>query len=322
MYPNAESLVKSLRETIELQRAMSKPILEKLSPPPGPYSLFHHHGHMLERLEDVAMIIERIGRARMRVTILNTREAKLEPKGGFKVGVPFPEKVQVIARENHKLIQHMRMDYESLYIFANMALDQWAYTIAYTLGLENPEKYDFNYLVSMMQAHIPPERLREFASQHLRDALWLYYQLRFYRNNFIEHVRRPWQRGSSMATYGDDFNFFIPSPPGWVSKQREEELMQSISHLTAEYIKNVPEGHWQRRPRAVLETTFKRIEEIPNQADRDKVWNVWKELGGSVVSFDILGRRLDGFVRSSSSTIASSIENNPDLINLGPPLVD
>lgn len=316
MYPNVEEIINQIKSIVERHQMFSKSIMDALKPPAGPYALFHHHSHFIERLNDVSFVLERMGRARVRITILNERQAKLEPKRGVRSG-KFPKYLQKIFSENHKLTGLMRLDNESLYIFGNLTLDQWAYTTAYSLGLANPEKYDFQYFITQLQAGTIDPKLNTIKDRHFKDAIWLYYQLRFYRNNFIEHVRRPWQRGSTMKSYGDDFNFFIPTPPGWIPDDEQKKMLNSIKHLAPDWTKKLPAGHWQAKPKAVLEASFKHIEDISSQQDREKIWNVWKELGGSVISFDVLGNRLVKFVQESTETLMTEIENSPQNINLG-----
>jgi hypothetical protein len=318
MYQNVTDLLSSLDQLADRQRALGRFVVESTSAPAGSYSFHHHHSHLSERLQNVSQIIERIGRARWRFTVLNERRARLEPKRPSKPGVPFSKKIQVILKEEQQLTQHMRLDVESLYIFANMALDQWAYIIAYGLGLDAPESYDFRRLVVQLQARTPVDPLSLFALRHLSDALWLFYQLRFFRNNFIEHVRRPWQRGSSMTVSGSDFNFFVPSPSGWIPAAKEHQMISNIRHLAPRWVKDLPDDDWQKKPRAMLEAMFREIDRIPNQADREKVWSAWSEIGGSVVSFDVLGRRLVGFLLASLETLREVMQANPAKINLGP----
>ena len=317
MYPNVEEVLKHIKALVDKEREFSKFIIDNLKPKPGPKSIFHHHGHYLERLQDVASILERMGRARYRITTLNERFEHLEPKTGIKPGKPFPKYLQKISSENYKLTGLMRLDNESLYIFGNLTLDQWAYTLAYSLGLKNPDKYDFQYLITQLQSQNPDAKLKPFIDRHFKDAIWLYYQLRSYRNNFIEHYRRPWQRGSTMKTYGDDFNFFIPTPPGWIPDEKQVEMIKSITHLASGVYQRLPKDHWQKKPRALLEAIFKNIDSISKQSDREKVWNVWKDIGGSVVSFHILGSRLVKFLDEASATLTEEIKKNSQNINLG-----
>lgn len=258
-----------------------------------------------------------MGRARFRITVLNERFECLEPKTGVKPGKPFPKYLQRISSEENKLTTLMRMDNESLYVFGNLMLDQWAYNIAYGLGLKDARLYTFHHLVSQLQKNNINPRLKLFHERHFKDAVWLYYQLRFYRNNFIEHIDRPWQRGSTMSTFGDDFEFFIPTPPGWIPDEKQQEMFATIEHLIPEWVKGLPDDHWQKKSRPTLEAILKNIDAIPKQEDREKVWNVWKEIGGSTVSFDILGNRIAKFINESTATLFEEMEAHPMNINLG-----
>ncbi|PJE65512.1 hypothetical protein COU91_01200 [Candidatus Saccharibacteria bacterium CG10_big_fil_rev_8_21_14_0_10_47_8] len=120
-----------------------------------------------------------------------------------------------------------------------------------------------------------------------------------------------------MKVYGDDFNFFIPTPPGWIPDEKQVEMIKPIIHLAPEAYKRLPKDHWQKKPRAMLEAIFKNIDTIDAQADREKVWNAWKEIGGSVVSFHILAGRLVKFLEEASVTLMEEIQKNPQDINLG-----
>ncbi|PJE65511.1 hypothetical protein COU91_01195 [Candidatus Saccharibacteria bacterium CG10_big_fil_rev_8_21_14_0_10_47_8] len=155
IYPNAENVLSRIKSVADKEKEFSKFIMETLKPPAGPYSIFHHHGHFLERLQNVANILERMGRARYRITVLNERFERRKPKTGIRPGKPYPKYLQKISSEDHKLTTLMKLDNESLYIFGNLTLDQWAYTLAYSLGLDNPEKYDFQYLITQLQARTP-----------------------------------------------------------------------------------------------------------------------------------------------------------------------
>ena len=59
MYPNAQQLVDSLKQTIEREREFDSFVMESLKPPAGPYAIFYHHGHLLERTQDVSYMYYR-----------------------------------------------------------------------------------------------------------------------------------------------------------------------------------------------------------------------------------------------------------------------
>ena len=315
---NAAALVARLDQLLEQQRQLSKSILESTSPPAGPYALFHHHGLLLERLENLQLLISRIGSARLRSTELARREERYRPANP-RPGRPFSKRVSAIMSESNELTKQMRMDAESLYVFANLTLDQWSFAIAYSLGLAHPTRYRYSFLVDQLQGSRTPAALHDFKTAHLGDALWLLYQVRSYRNAFIEHVERPWQRGSTMGHYQEDFNFFITTPVGCISADEEERLVSGIRRLAPQWVKDLPPDHWQAKPRAVLEATYREIDQIPRQEDRNKVWEVWQQIGGSTVSFDRLANRLADFLEASTATVGAHVAAHPQNINLGPP---
>jgi hypothetical protein len=314
---SAVGLIAKLDVVIDSQRALGKVVLERTTPKPGPYALFHHHGLLIQRLEDLRRIVHRIGEARFRLNELAHEEAQHRPKEDPPTGEPYAGRMKDILNQKHKLTTQLRLDVESLYIFANLALDQWSFVVAYCLGLSQPTSYTYRHLVDQLQGARTPTQLLPLKSQHLADAIWLQFQVRFYRNAFIEHVERPWQRGSTMGVRGEDFNFFICSPVGWIPEETEAEMIDSIRHLAPHWVGKLPKGHWQSKPRAVLEATYREIDQIPQAADREKVWKVWREIGGSTVSFEALCRRLISFLHESTKALHDSVNENPAEVDLG-----
>jgi hypothetical protein len=191
--------------------------------------------------------------------------------------------------------------------------------IAYALGLRTPTDYRYFQLVNKLQGGTTPAALTTLKDGHLNDAVWLHYQMRQYRNAFVEHVERPWQRGSSMGVYGEDFNFFITTPVGWLSDEHVERLIAGIRQFAPAWVDRLPADSWQRKPRAVLEATYREIDQIPRQVDREKVWDIWSQIGGSTVSYDVLVRRLVTFMQGSTATVLEQIKASPETINFGLP---
>jgi len=232
---------------------------------------------------------------------------------------PLSKRVSAILTESSGLTQQMRLDAESLYVFANLALDQWSFVIAYGLGLRDPTNYRYRYLVDQLQGRRTPAALSSIKERHLADAVWLLYQVRSYRNAFVEHVERPWQRGSTMGLYTDDFRFFITTPIGWIAPEEEKRLIDAIRPFAPEWTKRLPADHWQASPRGILTATYEEVDKIKRVADREKVWEAWQQLGGSTLSFDRLAGRLVGFLNASTETVQERVELNPRRIDLGPP---
>jgi len=313
---NVAAILHFADETIQKQQELGKTINHLIIITPGPYAVFHHHSHLFERIKDVKKIVKRLGQNRKAITDLTFRKNKIEPKRIIP-GKPFSKQMQKILNKQNELTELMRLDMESLYVFGNLLLDQWSHTMAYLLGYSQPEECSFARLYDLISSKSdgPFDGIKK---QHSKDIYWLYYQLRSYRNVFIEHVKRPWQRGNTMSVYGDDFNLFIPTPPGWIDDKQTEEQLKSIYPLAPKILKDMPDDYWEKKSlRRVLEVTFFHIDGIEKKEDREKVWDVWKNIGGSTPSYDVIASRLINFILSSTITITDIIKVNPKAINLG-----
>ncbi|TXH01482.1 MAG: hypothetical protein E6P95_01755 [Candidatus Moraniibacteriota bacterium] len=300
---------------IEKQNEMLASVRKMTKKPEGAYMLFYHHSYLLERLKDFKKIITRLGKSRKRLTELGILRSKHEPKTFRR---KLSKKLQTIAQEHDSLTQSMRLDLESLYIFGKILLDQWSFTIGYLLGLKNPELFDFHRLYDVIAGNKDKGLLQPVWDKHRKDIFWLYYQLKAYRNEFIEHVKRPWQKGTTMSVYGDEFNLFIPTPPGYFTDEEVEKKLKSVRHLMPKVLKDMPDDYWEKkRLKRTLEVTFYRIDEIVEKEDREKVWKVWCDIGGSTPSYDKIAARLINFVFSSTDTIRAIVEENSQNVDLG-----
>jgi hypothetical protein len=187
-------------------------------------------------------------------------------------------------------------------------------------GETKEEDIELNFfgLLSLLQDSKYKGELSGFWKDHKKDIIWLTFHLRFYRNVFIEHLRKPWQRGNTMGAYTDDFNLFIPAPVGYVEPKEEKKILAEIYPLSPQKLRDMPDDYWEKKSlKRVLEVTLNYIDEIDNQADRDKVWNAWHRLGGSTPSYDVIGSRLFNYVFTSIDTIISFIDKHPRLLKLG-----
>lgn len=177
---------------------------------------------------------------------------------------------------------------------------------------------NFWRLLSLLQSKKYNGELSEFWNTHKKDIIWLNFHLRFFRNVFIEHLRKPWQRGDTMAAYGDDFNLHIPAAVGFVGPQEEKKILKEIYPLAPQRLKDMPDDYWEKKNlRRVLEVTLYFIEELEEQSDRDKVWEAWNKLGGSTPSYDTIAFRLFRYIDSSLETMTEFLKKNPKLLKLG-----
>src|SRR5437667_1067831 len=148
--------------------------------------------------------------------------------------------LQKVWQKNQEVHQQMKLDMESLYIFGNLLLDQWAHVVGYVVNDQEPKKFSFASFVDKVQKKGDKGLLEPLWQKHRQDLLWLFYQLRMYRNVFIEHMKVPQQRGTNRTFEGHDFHLFSPTSIGWLDDNLFEQEIKSILHITPSHIRLAP----------------------------------------------------------------------------------
>ncbi len=314
------SRVAAVMPTIDLAFRNHDILTEKMhelaAVPPGPYALFYHHAHVYERMGDVKIIMTRMAENRKLLTELTKREDNLRPKKQIYKRT-LSKRLKGVVQKTDELRQQMKLDMESLFIFGNLLLDQWSHVIGYLVSNREPEQFNFVSMTYQLQKKGDKGLLEPLWSNHHNDILWLFYQIRNYRNIFIEHVTSPWQRGTLMETYGESFRLGSPSPVDWISEEEIKHEVNKIRHLAPQWAQNPHIAWYTQSARQMLEIIFFYVDEIIEQHEREEVWNVWKRLGGWTFSYDIIAFRLMRFTAESALTMLDIITRHPDAINVG-----
>lgn len=301
---NVMAIIDVAEKTIEGQNKLIKLAIEKNIANPR---LNYHHSYLIERLKDFQTIMRRLGESRKKITELNIKRNNCEPKRHRHT---ISKKVQKIMKEQNELTNLMRLDLENLYVFGKILLDQWAFVIGNLIQYEEPNEFNFERLGCLISANKQEGALKEIWDKHRKDIFWLYYQVKGFRNYFIEHIKRPWQKGTTMPVYGDEFNLFIPTPPGYITEDEKKKKLLSVRRFMPAVLKAMPDDYWEKQNlHRTLEITFYRIDEIEKKEDRERVWNVWKDVGGSTLSYDKIGFRLIQFVQKSTDTLIEIIKS-------------
>lgn len=311
--------ITSIKERAEKSlHELSKTVLEGLKPPAGPYGFFHHSAHSLERLQDCHRIIKRLFSGRARITELAHQQNAAIPKE-WPAGVPYPEEAQKIMSQEDEINAYMKQDLEALYMFGGILLDQWSLQAIVIANLNLPKKHPFTEVVGFFESG-QTSILDLIWDQLKENILWLHYQLRFYRNRFVVHANRPWQRGTTRSVYGNDFNLFTPTPPGWLDDKKLDEEIKKLIHLAPDYIQKAPDDYWEKeRPRALIERIFNNIGNINDKKDREKVASIYGQVGGSTPTFHVIASRLFEFVAISTELLNNIAKKNLQNINLWNP---
>lgn len=202
----------------------------------------------MERLQDCQRVLKRLFAGRAKLTELAKQQNAVMPKD-WPAGKPCPKEVQKVMKQEHEVNAYMKQDLETLYMFGGILLDQLSLQAIAIANLNLPKKHPFVELVNFFESG-QTSILDPIWKQLQEKILCLHYQLRFYRNRFVVHANRPWQRGTTRSVYGDDFNLFIPTPPGWLDDEKLNEEIKKLIHIAPEHIKNAPNDYWEKdRPR-------------------------------------------------------------------------
>ncbi|SRR6266849_5953195 len=313
------SMADAIMPTIDLafnnHKLLSEKIREHADISPVPRALFSHNAYVYERMTDVKTIVTRLLENRRLLNQLGRRQEALRPKVKIRYGKLPSKRFQLVWGKYVEVNGKMKLDMESLFIFGNLLLDHWAIVTAYLVGKTHPEDFHFFRLADQLQGRGDKGLLQPLWVNHHKDILWLLYQIRNYRNNFIEHIRAPWQRGTSMSGYNDGFSLSSPAPPDYIGEDEIEKEVKKIMHLAPYWTKS---SEWYRKyPRQLLEVTFFYIDEIKEKQQREDVWDVWKILGGWTFSYDMIAFRLMRFLAESTVTMLDVIAKHPDKIHVG-----
>jgi len=210
--PDLATLTSRKNDAEKALRFIGEFIHTEIKPPPGPYAFFYHNGHAIERLNDCHRTLERLFDSRKFLS--ETAPIRTSVLHNLKRWEKIPLIYRPIFRQTDKVVEYMKQDIEALYIFAWIMLDQWALQVFYINGIKNPEKsykYPFRNLVEELDTE-PPDRLTPLWHKHHEEMLWLDYNIRFYRNRFIVHADKPWQRSKTMSVFGDTFQISSITP--------------------------------------------------------------------------------------------------------------
>lgn len=306
------------KKAINELRSISEIILFKLNPHVGPSTLFYHQGYCIVRVRDIGRLLTRMHKNSIKSIKLARSLDKIMPKNYPPAGITFPKNIQRIMRKNHELNEYLRIDYESMFLFGDILLDQWAITIAYLMGFSKPDKFSFHKLIEQIEKEGNESRLLKLWSQKRSELIWLDSHIRFYRNRFITHVDRPLQKGTTRSVYEDRFQLFTPSPPDWIDDEEFKREMHPLTRLLPGYDKGPPHDYWlRRRPLTQLEYLFSNIVSIESKKDREEIQRLMGKYGGATPDYKIIGLNLISFIVEANPLVVEEAIKHIKKINLG-----
>jgi hypothetical protein len=166
-----------LQRALDALKTLSKTVLDGRKPPGGAYAFFSHNAHAGSTTQDCGRILGRMRAGRIRLTELANMEDRLSLVDS-PPQTPIPENMQAIMHEEHDATELMKLDFESLYMFGGILLDQWS-LLAIAIGNISCKKvHPFPELVNFLESN-EGHPLASVWTKTKSDMSWLYYQIRF-----------------------------------------------------------------------------------------------------------------------------------------------
>jgi hypothetical protein len=221
--------------------------------------------------------------------------------------------------EADEIRREMKVDYEGMFHFGSVLLDQFAYACGYLAGVQEPEKFTFDRLAGRVEQDEPlASALRPIREHLLRHVRWLHFWMRTYRNRFVVHTNLPVQFGTVARVYGSDFSLFTPTAVGWNDDEAVEADMQALFPHAPEWLQRADPGYWEReRPRALFQRVIENIGNIDRQADRDGIANLAKRAGLQTPTFQVVASVLAEFIAEGIRRVEEVALTAPGEINIG-----
>lgn len=311
-----ETALELKNEAVQHVQQLGADILRELDPQPGPYALFFHSAFVIELLNDAFRIANRLFQGRQQLSAL--AEEELQAQRRMPQAVEMSDELNDVLNRAHEVSAHMKLDLETLYMFGLVLLDQWSLFAIYASGAQVTKRYPFRNLLSVLEGESVSD-LQPLWDTCQKDFIWLDAHFRIYRNTFIVHRERPWQRGTTHDTFGVTFNFHTPTPPGWLDDPSLALELADLLRLAPKHIREAPDDYWEKKPRAVLERLFRDIDLIEEDGDRKRVARLFQRVGGSLPTFQITAERLFRFVISATATLADITKADYRRVVLGSP---
>lgn len=292
---------------VERLKELSRTILELRSPEPGPYLLFHGLTGALVKTREIRIIVERLYNNRLELLKSDYIEHEARPQN-WPPGTPYPQEFQELTRRVSEINQQMTLDFQSLLLFAGIALDDWANSVSKVYGASK-RSVSFGQLAKSNGA----EEWSNIWNLHSRGIVWLDAFVRLFRNKMLVHREKPWQIGTNRGTYGLDWSFWVPIAPGWHSEAEERRVRDELNEIAAMY--GAPGSE---RIQEVIFDLLHRSAEM-DYSTRRKVHKAAESFGFMTPTFQRFAHEFSDFIEAATATVIKAAQSDPARIQLGYP---
>ena len=295
------------QRVVELLQTLTTTTSSLRSPQPGPALLYSHASGALERTKQLSMLLKRLYGNRLELLRYDGIEHLTHPEN-WPPGKSYPIEFTEIYNESSSIDEETVMDFQSLFIFGGMLLDEWALLASYVLGAHKPHKCTFDVLAKS-EGKSP---YSELWNLYRDEILWLDAIPRQFRNKMIMHRELLWQTGHTRSHQFLDWSFWVPIAPGWLT---DEEQLQHINKITL-LLKKVKV---EAPPSNIHSLAFAALDNIAlfNIEDRKLISEIAMNVGFATPSFQVFGKKIFAFVISGTNYLVEKASLQPENINFG-----
>jgi hypothetical protein len=297
-------------------KQLSDDVLRGKEPEPGPYTFFSHNLQALKRVQDVHRVLKRMSSARLSLFQMDLEIERRRPKN-WPAGIAYPSDVSDMMKASREINSHLEMDFEALYFYGGILLDQLA-ALSCHVGGFNRVLWFSGLVQTLEKAHENSTYatvLTPLWEKHKSSILKHYSSFKIFRDKFIVHHELPWQHGTGRDFLSGNFvlNNFLS--PGWLSKEQEDEafseLNQIISLAPALIRENAKNLNWMQLIPMLLEETDKF-----DSLTRMRIHAVALKYGFSTHTYHEVGERLLTFAADFSEELTAIANSNMENLRI------
>jgi hypothetical protein len=288
----------SVQQLLDVNRRSTTSLVAARNVPSGTYLLFNQTARLGVRVKQLGIVFERLCDQRQRLSDLDVVVRQRRVLGED------PDQ-----QESGKVNERLRLDFESLYLIGSIALDLWACLSAHVIDLTEPEEASFQTFADQAFSAAPRPEFRPLIEELGAEIRGLEVLVKFYRNRFVTHVKRPWQISESRITdaYNFSFNCVLPSDPGRAALDRETTRMAACEGFSL--VNGTPH-------QTLLELVL-RLPTITDRVRQHSIKQLYLKHGALTPSFHVVAERLFRFLLRATEVTESIAIAAPSRVNIG-----
>lgn len=216
-------------------------------------------------------------------------------------------------RENNSAI---KIDVQSLFVFGIIMVNRSLLLLKMYLPDSNPKidmyKNIGTFYYTLSESNQLSILAKKFKSKFLERIKWLYSALRFYRNEFIEHLDKGYQQGMNFGVYANDFAL---SSYKWNYNDSDDEKIEQFRtklENAGVQISGRSSGGRSLINRYYIQRAFDNIERVPDNLLKEAL-DLIEEIGVHSPQPEKTISEIEGYMEGILNFMSDEL-NNSELI--------